>query len=206
MKVLLIDDHPIVAEFLAILLVEHRKEITPTIAHSYANGLERILNETYDFVILDICFGQAAEYEGISLINKIKALSPETKVIVFSMYNIGFIGKKVECAGASAYIMKNEPTKNIILAFESILNGETVFNYTDNNSFTISDLEKLSEREFEIMQLIGKGLTPKAIAEKISVSTKTVESHRVNIRRKLDIDSADKLSTVAHDLFSLCTL
>jgi len=145
---------------------------------------------------------------GLELVKDIKARYPTVAVLVLSMYDEAFYAERVLRAGAKGYIMKLQAADQILVAIRRILTGEIYL--SDPMAAKIlrkvaggkadvasSPVERLSDRELEVFQLIGIGLGTRHIAERISRSVKTVETYREHIKQKLDLKDAAELTQAA---------
>lgn len=126
--------------------------------------------------------------DGICATKAIKEEFPEIKIIAFSMFDQYEAVQQMKQAGASGYIMKNSPLKKVIEAIRAVANNETYF----DNGITTTVLENkrnilLSSREKEILRLIGEGKTSHDIADQLFISKSTVDSHRKNILKKMNL-------------------
>nr|WP_315247940.1 response regulator transcription factor [uncultured Flavobacterium sp.] len=136
-------------------------------------------------VITDI---RMPKCDGISATKIIKKELPEIKVIAFSMFDQSEAIQQMKEAGASGYIMKNSPLKKLIEAIRAVLSNETFF---DDAIVVKDELTKenilLSTREKEILRLIGEGKTSNEIADVLFISKSTVDTHRKNILKKMNL-------------------
>jgi len=145
---------------------------------------------------------------GLELIKDIKVRYPKVAVLVLSMHDETFYAERVLRAGAKGYIMKRQAAAQIVAAIRRILSGEIWL--SDPMAAKIlrkvaggkteavgSPIERLSNRELEVFQLIGIGLGTRHIAERISRSVKTVEAYREHIKVKLDLKDATELNQAA---------
>jgi DNA-binding NarL/FixJ family response regulator len=140
---------------------------------------------------------------GLELIKDLQVRLPTVAVLVISMHDESLYAERVLRAGGRGYIMKQEGGKRLMEAIRHVLNGQTYISpamsakivdaFTGRRSGDSSPVETLTDREFEVFQLIGAGQGTKEIAEKLRVSPKTVEVHRVNIKQKLKVATASEL-------------
>jgi two-component system nitrate/nitrite response regulator NarL len=136
-------------------------------------------------VITDI---RMPKCDGICATKVIKDTFPEIKVIAFSMFDQSEAVLKMKEAGASGYIMKNSPLNKVIQAIRSVVNNETFFDDTITAKDQLTnDTIILSSREKEILRLIGEGKTSQGIAEALFISKSTVDCHRKNILKKMNL-------------------
>ena len=152
-----------------------------------------------DLALVDITLRSS---NGLELIKDLQLRAPKTAVLVLSMHDESLYAERVLRAGGRGYIMKQEGGKKIIEGIRHVASGRTFVSesisskildrFSGHNSGK-SAVELLTDREFEVFQLIGQGLSTKEMAEKLRVSVKTVEVHRVNIKEKLNTPTATEL-------------
>ena len=141
---------------------------------------------------------------GLELIKDFQSIRPGLPVLVISMHDESLYAERVLRAGGRGYIMKQEGGKKLMEAIRHVLGGKIYVSekmsadilemFSGRRSGAESSpLEKLSDREFEVFQLIGQGQSTRDIAEKLHLSVKTVDVHRANIKAKLKLDSASEL-------------
>jgi len=170
-------------------------------AESAETALTEILKLKPDAAVIDISL---PGMNGIELVKNILHQMPELKILIVSRHDEELYAERALRAGAKGYLMKLEAVEVLVSAVRQILNGgiylsEKIGNKllmklaTGNASKSDNPLDLLSDRELEVFEMIGKGLSTKDIGEKLHISVKTVESHRANIKEKLHIDSANEL-------------
>jgi DNA-binding NarL/FixJ family response regulator len=141
---------------------------------------------------------------GVELIKEIRARKPELPILVLSMHDESLHAERVLRAGAKGYIMKQEATEQVMNAIRRVLRGEVYLSermasrmvnrlVAGPQNVGGSPIERLSDREFEVFQMIGHGVGPSEIAEKLGLSVKTVETHRERIKEKLNLASGSEL-------------
>ena len=152
-----------------------------------------------DLALVDITLRNS---NGLELIKDLQIRSPNTSILVLSMHDEALYAERVLRAGGRGYIMKQEGGKKIIEGIRQVVAGRTYVSQTISERIlsslsggkqSKSSVESLTDREFEIFQLIGQGLSTTEMADKLHVSVKTVEVHRVNIKNKLSIPTAPEL-------------
>jgi len=152
-----------------------------------------------DLALVDITLRNS---NGLELIKDLQIRSPNTAILVLSMHDEALYAERVLRAGGRGYIMKQEGGKKIIDGIRQVVAGrayvsqtisERILSSLSGNKQSKSSVESLTDREFEIFQLIGQGLSTSEMADKLHVSVKTVEVHRVNIKNKLGIPTAPEL-------------
>src|SRR5438552_14724278 len=153
-----------------------------------------------DLVLADITL---PDKSGIELIKDIQAIHPTLPVLVVSMHDESLYAERVLRAGGRGYIMKQEGGKKLMQAIRQVLSGRIYVSeqisarilesFSGHRAEAQPSVERLSDREFEVFQLLGQGEATRAIAKRLHLSVKTVEVHRANIRRKLELASGGEL-------------
>lgn len=199
-KVLLVDDHPIVRQGLAQLLEQSDDLSVCGEASSAKTALEAIESLRPDIVIVDILLKGE---NGIELIKKIKSQFGKLPVLVMSMYDESLYAERALRAGARGYIMKEEATDKMLTAIRKIMQGEIYLSegmvsrilhrLADGKGEVGTPLDRLSDRELQVFQLIGEGLGTRQIAEQLNVSVKTIESYRAHIKDKLELGNSTEV-------------
>jgi len=166
-------------------------------------ALEMIAEVEPHLAIVDISM---EERNGIELIKELHARHPHVRVLVLSMHEEEIYAERALRAGASGYVMKAEAAGTVMEAIRRVLAGKIYISEQVDNQLlrriamhprsaasSASPVERLSERELQIFRLLGDGVRVREIATQLYISIKTVESHRVNIRRKLDLPNSAQL-------------
>ncbi|MEX0774342.1 MAG: response regulator transcription factor [Phycisphaeraceae bacterium] len=194
-RVLLVDDHPIVRKGMAQLIeAEGNLEICGETGDA-AEAISMIAKLKPDLAVIDVSL---SGNDGIDLIKQIKARGDEVKVLVASMFDETLYAERALHAGAAGYINKNEAATKIVEAIQQVLRGKVYLSdkMTDRlltrvahgeEDINRSPINSLSDRELEVFRLIGDGLTTRQIAEKLHLSTKTIETYRDHIKAKLNL-------------------
>lgn len=207
-NIFVVDDHPIVLEGM-VRFIEQEKDFSICgQAEDAHEALEAITKYAPDLAIVDLSLKSG---DGLGLIKDIKLRHPGIPVLVVSMYEELIYAERALKAGAKGYIMKSEATEEIITAIRQILDGKTYVSermssvllerYIAGRSTFASPVDCLSDREIEVFECIGKGMGTQEIAEALKVSVKTVESHRLHIKEKLNIKKSNELSQYAFQWF-----
>jgi DNA-binding NarL/FixJ family response regulator len=200
-KVLLVDDHPLVREWLATLINQQTDLQVCGEADSAPAALRLIGTASPDIAIVDISMEGGS---GIELIKNIKASHPAVRVIVLSMHDEALYAERALRAGARGYIMKREATKGVLQAIRSVLGGKLYLSdkmamsmaekFVDGRPKTAgTGIETLSDRELEVFQLLGRGYGTRQIGDELHVSFKTVQAFCARIKEKLNLASATEL-------------
>lgn len=199
-RILIVDDHPMLREGLAQLIgSETDLEVCGQAADAY-QALEAVKSLGPDLVLADITLPGK---NGLELIKDAQALHPGLSVLVISMHDESIYAERVLRAGGRGYIMKQEGGKKLLAAIRQVLNGQIYVSdkmaarilelFSGRRESPRSPIDTLTDREFEVFQLIGLGKATKTIARQLHLSVKTVEVHRVNIKRKLKLRTAPEL-------------
>lgn len=199
-KIYIVDDHPIMRQGLAQLIGHEADLEVIGEANDAASGFTGIMELKPDLAIVDISLPGK---NGLELIKDIRAAMRNVYLLVHSMHDESLYVERVLRAGAQGYIMKHEGGKKIIDAIRKVLSGEIYVSssmsgkileiFSGRRPTTTDPVEALSDRQFEIFQMIGQGKGTRAIAEELNVSVKTVDAHRANIKEKLRLRSGNEL-------------
>ncbi len=202
--VLVVDDHPLFRKGVVQLLSDEADLIVVAEASNSNEALGAIRKHRLDLAVVDIGLENGAN--GIELTKSIRAEKPKLPVLVLSMHDETLFAERALRAGARGYVMKREALDNFISAVRTVLRGEIfispnmskrmIFAHL-NGSGEVSPVERLTDRELEILQSIGEGSEVHEIAEKLHLSTKTIEAHRAHIKEKLDFKNAREVARFA---------
>jgi DNA-binding NarL/FixJ family response regulator len=200
-RLLIIDDHPMMRTGLAQLIDSEGDLKVSAQADNAGQAIDLVAKQKFDLVLCDISL---PDKNGLELIKDIRALRPELPILVVSMHDEMIYAERVLRAGGRGYIMKQEGGEKFIRAIRQVLAGQIYV--SDKMSSRIleifsggakktedSPVSRLSDREFEVFQLIGHGKGTRDIAEQLHLSVKTVEVHRANIKEKLNLLTATEL-------------
>jgi DNA-binding NarL/FixJ family response regulator len=200
-KVLLIDDHPLVREWLANLINQQSDLQVCGEAANAAAALDLIGQAKPDIAVVDISLEGGS---GIELIKNIKSIHPQVIVIVLSMHDETLYAERALRAGARGYIMKREATKKVLQAIRCVLEGKLYISekvsaimtekfVVGKSAATDSPIARLSDRELEVFQLLGRGYSTRQIADDLHISFKTVQAFHARIKEKLNLANATEL-------------
>ena len=204
-SVFLADDHPIVRRGFQLLAATTPDLILCGEAESAPAALQKILELKPDVAIVDL--GLKAG-NGLELIKQLRAQSTSLKIVVFTMQAEGFYAERALHAGANAYVTKEEGAEKVLEAVRLVMQGKlyvnpelaaTMIGRMAGKTATPVATESLSDREIEVLQLLGSGLGSQEIARSMQVSIKTVASHREHIKAKLGLQSAPELVRYAYN-------
>lgn len=200
-KILIVDDHPMMRQGL-VQLIGVEKDLCVCGESENAEGaLDSVQSLKPDLVLADISLPGK---NGLELIKDFQTLQPGLPVLVISMHDESLYAERVLRAGGRGYIMKQEGGKKLMQAIRRVLDGKIYVSekmsadiletFSGRRAGTESSpVENLTDREFEVFQLIGQGQGTRDIAEKLHLSVKTVDVHRTNIKTKLKLKSASEL-------------
>ena len=200
-KIFIADDHPLIRAGFKSLIEEEADMLVSGEAEGYSQTLDLLQEERPDLLILDLSLKDGS---GLDLIETLKTLHPEIKIIVVSVHDETLFAERVLHAGALGYVNKEVATEEMVKAIRSVLKGKVYLSesMTDRmllSATSVSDsrekspIERLSNRELEVFEMIGRGMGTQEIAEKIHRSVKTIETYRENIKQKLNLEKGIQL-------------
>jgi DNA-binding NarL/FixJ family response regulator len=200
-RLLIVDDHPMMRQGLVQLInLEPDLEVCGE-AENAEQAVQAVDLTKPDLVLADISLPGK---NGLELIKDFQAIRPGLPVLVISMHDESLYAERVLRAGGRGYIMKQEGGKKLMHAIRQVLAGQIYISEKMSSEILEmlsgrregaegSPMEKLSDREFEVFQLVGQGKSTRDIAKQLHLSVKTVEVHRVNIKKKLKQKSSAEL-------------
>lgn len=199
-KIFIVDDHPIMRQGIG-QLINHEPDLEVVgEAEDAASALTGVMETQPDLVIIDISLPGK---NGLELIKDIRAVHKQAALLVHSMHDESLYVERVLRAGAQGYIMKHEGGKKVMDAIRKVLSGDIYVSnsmsakileiFSNRRSATTDPVEALSDRQFEIFQMIGQGKGTRIISEELNVSVKTVDAHRANIKEKLGLRTGNEL-------------
>ena len=204
-RVLIVDDHPMTRAGLVHVINHQPDLIVCGEAESAAHALDILDSSRPDLLLIDITLPGKS---GLELIKDVKAMRPELLMLVISMHDESLYADRVLRAGARGYITKHEGGEKLMEAIRRVLSGKIyvsegmsahileIFSGGESR-LDRSSIEKLSDREFEVFESLGEGLSSQQIAKKLHLSAKTVDAHRANIKTKLNIKTTAELIAYA---------
>ena len=203
-RIVIVDDHPLFRKGLEQLInsSEDAFKISGE-AGDAAEGMVRIRELKPDLAIVDLSLPGA---NGIELIKNIRAEFPKLPVLILSMHDESLYALRALRAGAQGYVMKQEALENVIVAIREVLAGRPYLSSQMSAKLITSfasgrtqanPTDKLSDRELEILELIGKGRDVHEISDALHISRKTVETHRAHIKEKLNLKNAREVNRFA---------
>jgi DNA-binding NarL/FixJ family response regulator len=204
-RIIIVDDHPLFRKGLEEMIHSEGTFAVCGEAGNAAEAMDVIRQLNPDMAIVDLSLPGA---NGIELIKNIRAEFPKLPILVLSMHDESLYALRSLRAGAEGYVMKHEAMANVIHAIREVFNGrpylspamaaQVITKFATKSSDGEPDaVARLSDRELEILELIGKGDDVHHIAKRLHLSPKTVETHRAHIKEKLQLKNAREVARFA---------
>lgn len=201
-RVLIVDDHPFMRRGLAQTINDQPGLEVCGEAGSAAEALQIMESCNPQLAVIDISLGAES---GIELIQAIHEKRPAIRILVASMHDETLFAERALRAGALGFVNKGEPPAVFVAALVRVNSGQIYLSermtkrmldqvLTDKTEAMRSPIESLSNRELEVFEMIGKGLTTKQIAGRLGLSPKTIETYREHIKHKLNLTNASELT------------
>lgn len=201
LRILIADDHDLMRRGLRDILKAHADWDVCAEAHTGKEAVAKAKSLKPDIAILDISM---PELNGVDAAKQIRAVSPKTEMLVLSMHYSDQLVRDVVDAGIRGYMVKSDADKDLLTAVETLANhqpyftagaidviGHGLFNRGNGDSSELK--HRLTSREREVVRLIAEGKSSKDVGEMLDMSVKTVETHRANVMRKLQVHSVSEL-------------
>ena len=200
LTVFVVEDHPVMREgYESLIRLEPDLSLVGS-ASTAEEALSQIESLQPSVAVLDL---QLPGVSGVELIKRIAALELPTRMLVVSAHEENLYGERALRAGAQGYLMKHESARYVVEAIRKVgrgglylsdtLQARLVGGWLGSEDRPSLPVDRLTDRELEVFRLIGQGSTTREIAEALGLSPKTIESHRVNLKRKLDVESIPEL-------------
>lgn len=196
-KILIVDDHPMIRSLMTALVTEDENLDVCAEVGGVREALMAAQEHQPDAAIVDISLDDG---NGVDLLKKLLRQYPDIKILVCSTHDEVVFAPRALDAGALGYVSKKAEHSDIVAALKTVLQGNTwVSDVVAERLEQIQEpghatgIDSLSNRELEVLRLIGEGKTPSKIAEQLFLSVKTVDAHREKIKRKLGMDTAAEL-------------
>ncbi len=206
-SILIIDDHPIIHDGLKTMFAPEADLEIIGGASSAGEALEKLEHEQPDIAIVDLSMGDS---DGTYLIQRLKHKHPKLLMLVYSMSEEQLFAERTAIAGANGYVMKTSQPATLKKAIRTVLAGNLFFSpevlrrvqkkAVGRGEGPQSVLDLLSNREMDIFKLIGQGFNTASIAAKLDISRNTVDTHRINIKNKLEQPNAKALDRLAYEV------
>ncbi|MES9968873.1 MAG: response regulator transcription factor [Candidatus Thiodiazotropha sp.] len=208
-RILIAEDHTILRAGLKALLMTNPQFEVVGEADNGRDAIRRVIELKPDLVIMDLSM---PGLNGMDAVREIKERMPNIKALVLTVHNEEEYVLTSLKAGANGYVLKDATHNELMIAAERVLNGKTylsaeitekvVNSYLNTNDVSqepVTRWDTVTQRERQILKLIAEGHTNKSMAEYLCISVKTVEKHRANLMKKLDLHSVSALTTYALD-------
>jgi len=201
-----VDDHPIVRAGLAELIGGQADMVVCGESNGGADLMPLVLATHPDVVVMDLSLGATG---GLDLTRGLIEVAPRLRVLVMSMHDELLFAGRAMRAGARGYVMKQEAVREVLTAIRKVASGQTyvsarmaerIVAANAGHPFDAvppSPLDRLTDRERGVFELIGRGITTRTIAERLGLSVKTIESHRAHLREKLGLETGLELVRMA---------
>ena len=204
-KVMIVDDHPVFRHGVSQLIGTLPEIDVCGEAENAMAALDTMRRLNPDLVLMDVSMPGT---NGIELVKLMLAERPRLSILVVSMHDESLYALRALRAGAKGYVMKQQALENILDAVRKVMSGgiyvspqfseRLVFKAVQNHDTDLGlPVDKLSDRELEVLQFMGKGLGTREIADKLHLSIKTIETHRTHIKEKLGFKTADEMTKFA---------
>ena len=196
-QIYIVEDHPVVRRGLASL-VEPEPDLTISGEAGSAREARQHLSETTpDLVLLDLSLEEGS---GLSLLEHLHATQPDLPILVVSMHDEALYARRALDNGALGYLMKSNATEEIVEAARQVLDGNVYLSAEmtsmivservgDGEPDNMSPLDALTDRELEVLMLLGEGHERREIAEELALSPKTIDTYKKNLQEKLSLSS-----------------
>jgi DNA-binding NarL/FixJ family response regulator len=209
-RILIVDDHPILRLGARQVIESQGSMMVCGEVDTVRDARNAIRDLEPDAVMADISLRQG---DGIELLREIRAHHPTLPVLVFSSHDEAIYAERLLAAGANGYLMKHAAPDEVVAALQRVLSGGIYVSDAISNTMlrkfasdgayaAANPIERLSNREVQILHMIGKGLSTREIALSLNLSVKTIESHRQRVKRKLNLVNATQLMQCAVHWFS----
>jgi DNA-binding NarL/FixJ family response regulator len=205
-RIVIIEDHPMVRERLSELINKETSMEVCGEAEDVQHGVALIKSLAPDLAIVDITLNGSS---GLELIKTLRTLSISTPVLVLSMHDEAVYAQRALRAGASGYIMKSCPSPEVVAAVQKVISGEIYLSsaMTTNMLRTLTPagakkkavhpLDRLTDREIRVLEMIGQGRSSRVIAEALGVGVTTVDTYRTRIKEKMNLQNTFELQHFA---------
>ncbi len=200
-RILIVEDHPVVRFGLATVLSQHNRYLVCGEAVDHHEALDKIREFKPDLVTVDLNLKSS---HGLELIKDIHVQFPALLVLVLSMYDEFLNARRIISAGAHGYMTKLEPLTQVLTAIDRIFAGEVYVSHQVTSQMALQlarckgdhpvpDIRNLTDREMQIFELTGDGLSVRQIAARLNLGLSTIETYRTRIKEKLCLDGHSEL-------------
>ncbi len=201
-SIFLVDDHVLTRRGLAELINEQPDLEVCGEASTASEALQQIRDKSPDLAVIDLSLGEGS---GLELIKDIRYTNESIRLVVASMHDEDIFAERVMKAGAQGYVNKGEPAQRFIDAIRTVLKGQICVSDRlsnrimrraigqNNGEAAASPLDTLTDRELQVLELIGQGKKTRDIAEQLHLSVKTIDTYREHLKVKLSLKSGNEL-------------
>lgn len=200
-QIFVVEDHPVVREGYTSMFEEEMGLTVCGETESAKEARRLVPDLDPDLSIVDLSLEEGS---GLELIKDLHATASELPILVISIHEETLYAERALRAGARGYLMKSEASSRVVEAARRVLDGglflspslnkDLLLQYVRNeHSVSTSSLHSLSDRELQIFELMGEGLTRREIGDQLALSPKTIDSHRSSLKKKLSIDTNEEL-------------
>jgi DNA-binding NarL/FixJ family response regulator len=200
-RIFLVDDHPVLRQGMGRLIDDQPDMMMCGEAESPPDAIRLLATAKADVAVVDLTLRGG---DGLELCKQIRDRWKELPILVVSMHDESLYAERALKAGARGYVMKQELQETVMNAIRTVAKGQVYLSTTmsakllqnlsgHRSSADLPPLARLTDRELEIFRLIGEGQSVRAIADKLFLSTKTVEAHKEHIKQKLNLKSSNEL-------------
>jgi DNA-binding NarL/FixJ family response regulator len=203
-RVMIVDDHPTLREGLGSCIESQADMTVCGEAADVDEALRKVAECPPDVAIVDIALKHS---DGLELVKSLRVRHKNIRILVHSMYEESVYADRCLHAGALGYVTKEAEPDEVVRAIRTVHRGKVYLSTAMTSSVlgrafrgeaeTLDPIETLTDRQLEVFRLTGQGLTASQIAKRLHISVHTVETHRENIKRKLDVTSASELTRLA---------
>lgn len=199
-KILVVDDHPLVREHLGTVINREPDLTVCGEAEDCRGALAAIAATKPDLAIIDLTLKDS---HGLDLLKDIQIQYPKLRTLVVSMHDESLYAERVMRAGANGFITKQHATRDILKAIRQVLSGQcylssqmtsrVISKFSGHARKDVSDIEQLTDRELQVLELIGRGLTTRRVAEQLVLDIKTIDTYRARLKDKLGLKDGAQL-------------
>src|SRR5215218_4792560 len=207
LRIMLVDDHPIVRRGVGDILAQAFPQATIEEVGSGADALTHARTQPWDIVILDLTLPDGS---GLDVLKRIREMHPRLPVLILSMHAADQFARRAIAAGASGYLTKETADEELVAAVTRLIRGGKYFG-PEVLEYVVAGIypdrgerphEQLSDREYQVLRMIGSGKTVSEIATELTLSVKTVSTYRARVLEKMDMRTNAELThyVVRHGL------
>jgi DNA-binding NarL/FixJ family response regulator len=203
-RIVLVEDHRMFREQLVHLIEKSDEMSVVGQADNIREALALIQQTRPDIAVVDITLKGSS---GIELLKDLRAQGIDLPVLILSMHDESLYAERALRAGAKGYVTKHEASENLLVAIRELLNGEIYLNprfmsrvmsqIMSGKERSLQPIDRLADRELEVFELIGRGLTTREIGAKLGLGLTTVDTYRARIKEKLNLENGARLRNEA---------